>query len=444
VPSRGSSRQTGRDAAAVERAVATLISPKGHANERNLNRACAVLRRLSPVHRVDVPGIRPFWAVTCHADLLSVELRSQLFAVGPRTYLASEVAEAALRQVTGKPQVVRGLTEMDEPDHAAYRSVLQGSFAPTALRELEKSLAELAAQTVDGIAARDGVCDFAADVAVPFTFRVIARMLGIPAADDASLLRATHGFVGAEDPRRRMAKMPMEAIRLAMIELRDYFEALAADRRSRPRDDMASRIANASVNRARIPHYEMISYFILMVTAGHDTTALAISGGMQALLASPGQFARLRERPELLDPAIEEMLRWTSSVHHFMRTALQDTEVGGQRIRAGESLALFFNSANRDETVFPDAGSFRIDRSPNPHIAFGRGPHFCMGHQLARMEMRALFSEILRRTENVELAGRIRRAHSTFITGVTSLPVRVAFRQSRHRRAAGARAKRSP
>lgn len=444
MPSRNSSRRTGRDAGALDRAVAALISPKGHANERTLNRACAVLRRLSPVHRVDVPGVRPFWAVTRHADLLSVELRSQLFAAAPRTYLASEVAEAALRQITGKPQVVRGLTEMDEPDHAAYRSVLQACFAPAALRKLEKSLSDLAEQTVDRIAANDGICDFAAEIAVPFTFRVIARLLGIPASDDALLLRATHGFVGAEDPHRQMAKSPLEAIRLALVAMRDYFEALAADRQSRPRDDMASLIANARVNGEPIPHYEMMSYFILMVTAGHDTTALAISGGMQALLASPGQLARLRAQPELLDPAIEEMLRWTSSVHHFMRTALQDTEVGGQSIRAGEALALFFNSANRDGAVFADADSFRIDRSPNPHIAFGRGPHFCMGHQLARMEMRALFSEILRRTARIELAGRVRRAHSTFITGVTSLPLRVTFRQSRQRRAPGKPAGRSP
>ena len=434
MPSLGSKCQIGRDTAALDRAVATLISPRGHANETSLNRACALLRRLSPVHWVESPGVRPFWAITRHADILSVALRSREFAAAPRTYLASEIAEAVLQQITGKPQVVRGLTEMDEPDHGAYRAILQASFGPAALRTLEEWLGDWATQTVNKIAERDGVCDFAADVAAPFTFRVVARLLGTPESDDASLLRSTQGFVGAEDPARQMAKMPTEAIRHAMVNLRDYFEALAADRQSRPRDDIASLIANGRVGGKRIPHYEMISYFILMLTAGHDTTALAISGGMHALLTFPDQFTRLREQPVLLDLTIDEMLRWTSSVHHFMRTAMEDTEVGGQRIRAGESLALFFNSANRDKTVFPEAGSFRVDRSPNPHIAFGRGPHFCMGHQLARMEMRALFSELLRRTENAELAGRVRRAHSTFITGVTSLPVRFTFRPSRKRR----------
>jgi cytochrome P450 len=427
VSSLGSRRKTDRENADVPQAVATLISPRGHANDANLNKACAVLRRLSPIHWVDSPGIRPFWAITRHADILSVELRSREFAAGPRTYLSSEIAETALRQITGKPQVVRGLTEMDEPDHGAYRSIVQAAFSPDFLRMMENWLSGWAGEMVASIADRGGVCDFAADIAAPFTFRTIARMLGIPDSDDARLLRLAQGFVGAEDPKRRMADMPTEAIRIAMVELRDYFDALAIDRQARPRDDVASLIANAKVRGLRIPHYEMISFFILMLTAGHDTTALAISGGMHALLASPDRLARLRQEPSLLDSVIDEMLRWTSPVRHFMRTALQDTRIGTKPILAGQSVALFFGSGNRDEAVFSAANSFRIDRSPNPHIAFGRGPHFCIGHQLARMEMRAIFSELLRSTEKIELIGRARRARSAFMTGITSLPVRCTF-----------------
>jgi cytochrome P450 len=434
VRSPGSKRNAGRETAILHRAAATLTSSQGHADDVKLNSACAVLRHLSPVHWVDSPGVRPFWAIMRHGDILSVELRSREFAAGPRTYLASEIAETALQQITGKPQVVRGLTEMDEPDHGAYRSIIQPLFAPAALRALEEWLDGWAAEMVQRIRRSGGVCDFAADISAPFTFRAIARMLGLPGSDDARLLRLTEGFVGAEDPRRGVAEMPIEAMQIAMLGLRDYLEALTIDRRVRPRDDLASRLANAKMQGGHIPHYELISYFILMMTAGHSTTALAISGGMQALLANPDQLARLRQEPTLLDTAIDEMLRWTSPLRHFMRTAVQDTEIGGKRIRAGEAVALFFNSGNRDETVFPNADRFLVDRSPNQHIAFGRGPHFCVGHQLARMEMRALFSELLRRTENVELAGRVRRAHSTFISGVTSLPVRFTFRQGRNRR----------
>ena len=253
-------------------------------------------------------------------------------------------------------------------------------------------------------------------------------MLGFPEADDAELIRLVHGFVGAEDPQRRLAEEPAEAMRLAMLGLRDYIEAAVAERRSCPRHDLASLIGNAKIDGQDIPHYEMISYFYLMLTGGHDTVALALAGGLHALLIYPDQFARLRERPELLDCAIDEMFRWTTPLRHFMRTARQDTEVGGQQIRAGEALALFFASANRDESVFADAGTFRVDRSPNPHIAFGHGPHFCMGYQLARMEIRALFLELLQRVEHVELAGEVRRAQSPFITGIISLPVRFKFR----------------
>ena len=427
MPTPRAKRRTGRDTEALDRAVDTLISPRGHAREARLEAACARLRRVSPVHWVETTGVRPFWAVMRHADIVSVELRGDQFAAAPRTYLASELAERTLQQITGKPQIVRGLTEMDQPDHGAYRAILQASFAPAALRTLQAWLGAWATEMVDRIAERGETCDFAGEVAAPFSFRVIARMLGTPEVDDAALMRLTHGFVGAEDPHRQLDEALPEAIRRAMVGLRDYFEALAADRRTRPRDDLASLIANASIERTRIPHYEMISYFILMVTAGHDTTALALAGGLRALLANPGQLERLRREPALLEPAIEEILRWTSPVRHFMRTAKQDTVVGEQAVRAGQSLALFFNSGNRDEIVFAEAGAFRIDRTPNPHVAFGRGPHFCMGHQLARMEIRALFSELLRRTKRIEPAGRPRRAQSTFVTGVTALPIRCTF-----------------
>jgi len=317
---------------------------------------------------------------------------------------------------------------MDDPDHGRYRAILQRSFTSAALLPLDGWLRDRAKATVDAMANHSGACDFATDIAMPYTMRAIAHMLGFPEADDAQLIRLVHGFVGAEDPRRRLASEPAEAMRLAMLGLRDYVEAAVAERRSCPRHDLASMIGNAKIDGQDIPHYEMISYFYLMLTGGHDTVALALAGGLHALLTHPDQFVRLRERPELLDSAIDEMFRWTTPLRHFMRTARQDAEVGGQQIRAGEALALFFGSANRDESVFTDAGTFRVDRSPNPHIAFGHGPHFCMGYQLARMEIRALFSELLQRVEHVELAGEMRRAQSAFITGIISLPVRFKFR----------------
>lgn len=425
------SRSPRRDLPTFETEVAALLSPSAYADDAAMNKAFARLRRLSPVHWVEVSGIEPFWAVTRHADVLSVELRKREFTAQPRTYLSSKAMDFALRQVSGKPQVMRGLTEMDDPDHARYRAILQRSFTSATLMRLEEWLRDRAEAAVDSIASHSGACDFATDIAMPFTMRAIAYLLGFPEADDAQLLRLTHGFVGAEDPQRRLAEEPAEAMRLAMLGLRDYVEAAVAARRLCPRHDLASLIANAKVDGQDIPHYEMISYFYLMLIGGHDTVAMALAGGLHALLTYPDQFARLRERPELLDCAIEEMFRWTSPLRHFMRTAQQDTEVGGRQIRAGDALALFFGSANRDEAVFADAGTFRVDRSPNPHIAFGHGPHFCMGYHLARMEMRALISELLRKVEYVELAGEVRRAHSAFLSGIISLPTRFKFRPRR-------------
>jgi len=428
---RSQSTSSDRPDAAIARAVDVLISSRGHATPSKLERACALLRERSPLHWVERPNVRPFWAVMRHADIVSIEMRSREFAAGPRTYLASEVSEAVLQRVTGKPQAVRSLTEMDPPDHGAYRAIIQGAFAPPSLREMETWLSQWAAEVIDRVAMQDGDCDFARDVALPFTFRVIGRMLGTPEADDARLARLAQAFVGAEDLQRRLAESPGDTMRMAMLALRDYFEAVVADRLVHPRDDLASLIAHAEPHGLAMPHYELISYFILLVTAGHDTTALALAGGLEALLTTPDQLARLRAAPELLDSAIEEMLRWTTPVRHFMRTAICDTEAAGQPIQEGDALALFFHSANRDESVFEDAGVFRIDRSPNPHIAFGRGPHVCMGLQLARMQMRAMFAELLRRTEKIELAGRVRRVQSPFMSGVSTLPVRISFCASR-------------
>ena len=427
MPSPGSQPKTDREAATLQRAVATLISPQGHADDANLNAACATLRRLSPMHWVVSPGIRPFWAVTRYADIVTVELQSQEFAAAPRTYLASEIAETVLRQITGKPQVVRGLTEMDEPDHEAYRSIIQPSFAQGALRAQADWLSHWAAEMVEEIAERDGICDFAADIAAPYTFRTIARLLGLPEADDAPLLRLAQGFVGAEDPDRRLADMPTEAIRAAMVELCRYFDALIINRQARPRDDLASLIANARIRGERIPRYEMLSYFILMVTAGHDTTALAIAGGLHALLEHPDQLARLRQEPALLESAIEEMLRWTSPVRHFMRTAVQTARSEDSRsARANRWRCSFirvtgtkpysltpirFGSTVRPILILPSAAA-RIS-------AWGISWH---GWRCA------LFSRSsLRRTESIELTGRTRRARSVFMTGITSLPIRCGF-----------------
>jgi cytochrome P450 len=329
-----------------------------------------------------------------------------------------------MRQISGRPHILRGLIQMDDPDHTAYRSVVQPWLTPGRLAGLEPWINTLAQQTVARVAGRGDVFDFVESVSAPFPLRVIMHILGLPESDDELILTLARGLSGAEDPDRQMSYDPGESIRLAGLGFRDYFEVVSADRRARPRDDLCSAIANARIHDALMPDYELLSYYMQMSSAGQENTAFSISGGMHALITHPGQFAKLRADPSLIDLAVEEIFRWTSPGRHLMRTATEDIEIGGQMIRAGESLALFFNSANRDEAVFDDADSFRIDRQPNPHVAFGLGQHVCIGAYLSRMELRAFFRALMTRLESAELAGPVSRTQSAIVTGIASLPVR--------------------
>jgi cytochrome P450 len=407
-----------------------VISPSGQADENRLQAAFKLLRAHAPVYWVDTPGVRPFWLVSRHADALAVERRGSPFSAEPRSFLSSEMAEDRLRRMLGKPYVLRGLLQMDDPDHAAYRAVAQPWFTPAGLASIEPWLADWATRIVERNAGRTDAFDFADQIAVPFSIRGIMHLMGLPEADDALILKLSRGLVGPEDPERRLADQPTEALCRAGLGFRNYFDPVATSRQGCPRNDLSSVIANARVHDAPVPEYEMFSYYMMIATGGHDTISFCLTGGMHALLEHPEQFARLRADPTLLDTAIEEMLRWTTPGRHIMRTATQDTQLGGHTIRAGEAVALFLNSANRDETVFADADSFRIDRRPNPHIAFGFGAHFCLGAHLARIEMRALFKALLPRLAAAEPVPPISRTHSTMVTGIASLPVRFRWQQA--------------
>jgi cytochrome P450 len=405
-----------------------VISPDGHADDAGLQAAFKLLRAEAPVLWVDTPGMRPFWLLSRHGDISKVERRGAPFAAATRTFLTSKMTEERLERMLGKPYVLRGLLQMDDPEHAAYRAVAQPSLAPAALAAMEPWLESWADHIVSGIAGRTEAFDFTREIAVPFSIRGIMRLLGLPEADDDLILKLSWGLVGPEDPVRRLADHPTIAICRAGFGFQAYFDPVAADRRACPRHDLSSVIATAEVQGESMPDYERFSYYAMIATGGHDTIAFCLSGGMHALIENPDQLARLRADPSLIDTAIEEMLRWTTPGRHIVRTATEDIELGGRTIRAGEAVALFFNSANRDETVFANADQFRIDRRPNPHLAFGLGRHHCIGAHMARLEMRALLKTLLPRLEQVELAAPPRRTCSTMVSGISSLPIRCAWR----------------
>ena len=413
---------------------ASVAQPETYMDPVRISRAFKALRERSPVHWVETSGFRPFWAITRHADIIAIEQSAQRFLAAPRTILFNELAESAFVQLTGKTPPVRPLTHMDDPEHRVYRAITQAFFAPANIQKYEKSVVvPMAQKLVDELSHGNRVYDFA-DIAARFPLGVIMTLIGVPISDLAQILVWTRDLLGVDDPNRRTKKDPFAAIESSLVGFRDYFDRLAKERRKRPRDDIATLLANAKIGGKSIPDFERISYFIILSTAGHDTTSFAITGGLHAFIEFPDQLEKFKYDPSLLVRAVDEILRWTSPVRHFMRTARADCEIGEARIRAGDSLALFFISGNRDEQVFAHSNSFVVTRNPNPQIAFGSGPHHCLGHHLAKMEIRILFKSLMERLDQIECAGTPVWTSSNFVGGIRSLPIRCRRRSISERR----------
>lgn len=269
-----------------------------------------------------------------------------------------------------------------------------------------------------------GECDFARDIAMPFPLEVVLAMLGLPESDYPRMLTLTQEIFAPEDPDEARSPEMLASMMATVQDFMGYFAQLSASRMASPTDDLASAIAHGEIDGVPISMEEQIGHYVLIATAGHDTTSSAMSGGMLALIENPQQLRRLQEDPSLLDSAVEEILRWTSPVKHFMRTATEDVEVGGTLVRAGQDVLLSYWSANFDEEVFEDPFTFDIGRSPNKHLSFGFGAHYCLGATMARRELRALFGELVPRIEHIELAGSPDYTLATFVSGLRRLPIR--------------------
>jgi cytochrome P450 len=404
----------------VQDAGKVFVDPTVYADESRFHEATTLLRHADPVHWVDEPGFLPFWAVTRHADVMTIERDNSLFLSAPRPLL--QPAEFDLREKEqGRP--IRTLIHMDEPDHRAYRAIASDWFRLKQMKALEDRVSVLAERFVDHMASLGGECDFVRDVAVNFPLYVILSLLGLPESDFARMLELTQELFGGNDPELRRSEDPEEQLQVLM-DFYNYFGELTARRRADPAGDLASTIANARIGGEYLPDLDLVSYYVIIATAGHDTTSSTIAGGLLALAENPEQYERLRANPNLMATAVEEMIRWVSPVKEFMRTAAVDTVVGGTKIAEGESVYLAYLSANRDEAVFDDPFRFDVGRDPNHHLAFGIGPHFCLGAPLARMETRVLFAELVRRVESVELAGEPASSSTIFVGGLKRLPIR--------------------
>ncbi|MBT2207398.1 cytochrome P450 [Actinomadura sp. NEAU-AAG7] len=410
----------------VDEAGRALADPACYADERRLHDALALLRRESPVHRVEAPGYNPFWAVTRHADIMEVEREHEVFLNAPRPLLATAEFDEINRQRQEQGIALRTLIHMDDPDHRVIRAIGADWFRPRAMRALEPRVRELARRYVDRMVEFGGECDFARQVAVHFPLYVILSLLGLPESDFDRMLKLTQELFGGDDDELQRGTTSEEKVEV-LLDFFAYFQGLTEARRARPTDDLASAIANARVDGEPLNDFDTASYYVIVATAGHDTTSAVIAGGLHALVEHPDQLERLRAEPGLMPLAVDEMIRWVTPVKEFMRTAARDYDLHGVTIPEGDSLLLSYPSANRDEDVFKDPFAFDVGRDPNKHLAFGFGVHYCLGAALARIEVRAFFEELVPRLGSIELAGTPESIATTFVGGLKRLPVRYSL-----------------
>src|ERR1700723_1163545 len=399
-----------------------LADPMAYTDEPKLHAALAHLRTHAPVCRVEVPNYHPFWAITKHADILDIERNNALFTNWPRPVLTT--LEGAEQEA---PAGVRTLIHLDDPQHRVVRAIGADWFRPKAMRALKVRVDELAKNYVDKMMAVGPECDFVQEVAVNYPLYVIMSLLGIPESDFPRMLKLTQELFGSEDSEFKRGSSSEEQLP-ALFDMFSYFNGVTASRREHPTEDLASAIANARVDGEPLSDIDTVSYYLIVATAGHDTTSATISGGLHALTENPDQLHRLRDNLDLMPLATEEMIRWVTPVKEFMRTAAEDTTVRGVPIAAGESVLLSYVSGNRDEEVFDEPFRFDVGRDPNKHVAFGYGVHFCLGAALARMEVNSFFTELVPRLKSVELNGNPELKATTFVGGLKHLPIRYQVR----------------
>jgi cytochrome P450 len=381
----------------------------------------ARLRAEAPVSRVVPDAGIPYWAITKHQDIAWISRQPDRFTNWPR-FKASQGNEEIAQ--------ARTLSSMDPPDHRTYRELISRQFTPRALAKLRTPIEHVTSELMKGLGepGSEAEFDFVERVAAPLPIHIIAWLLDLPREDWNDIYRMTHAMTGfADESYQRDGETFEETIARGRSEIYQYFSDIDRKRRANPGDDLVSLLATAQIDGAPMPEAERMAYYLILIVAGNETTRNAISGGLLAFLENPDQWQQLNRDGTRLDGAVEEVLRYTSPVIHHARTSVSDVEIRGTQIRAGDTVALFYPSANRDEEIFEDPFRFRIDRRPNPHLAFGIGEHVCLGAHLARIEIELVFRHLAGRVLEIESAGETERLASANVGGIKSLPVRLRF-----------------
>lgn len=405
-----------------------IADPALYGDQERLQAFFSWLRTQHPVAHAAPEGFRPFWVVTRHADIREIERQPEIFKAGPRNTLLPIEAEEANRAFFGVEAGFESLVVIDGERHQQLRLMTQNYFLPKNIRRLEGMIDVLAEAFIDRLETMGGRCDIAADLVFWYPLRVAMTILGIDETDEKRMLKLTHELFGASDPAIRRPGMTIaEHLVAVKHDYVAFFDAITIDRRANPRADVATIIAEGLPGDNELTPEERIGYYAIVATAGHDTTAASIMGGIEALIEQPGMIAALREDSALLKTFANEAIRYTAPVKHFFRTVSSDYVLGETRFRTGDHVMLNYGAATRDEDVFPDAQTFRLDRTPNNHLAFGYGPHQCLGQFLAKMEIEAFFRALVARVDRIEAGGPALSTESSFVTGIRSLPVRCSF-----------------
>jgi cholest-4-en-3-one 26-monooxygenase len=376
-----------------------------------------LLRTEAPVHYHREPnGGRGFWAVTKYADVLAVSKDPGLFSSRSGTNIPDYTREdLSVMQLM--------MINMDPPQHGKYRKLARMGFTPRMVNKMEITIRRAAGEIIDRIADA-GEFDFVRAISAELPLIVLSDIMGVPQDDRAKLFDWSNRLIGFDDPEFQTS---LEDGKKAAAEVWMYANQLAMQRTAAAPDaDLISALVHAQVDGDKLTEMELGCFFLLVAVAGNETTRNLISGGLLTLLEHRAELDRLSADPALIPSAVEEMLRWISPVMHFRRTVTRDTELRGQKLSAGDKVVVYYISANRDEEVFPDAHRFDVARTPNEHLAFGAGEHFCLGASLARLEIKIMFEELLRRMPGLTLVGPVRRLRSNFVNGWKSIPVRAA------------------
>jgi cholest-4-en-3-one 26-monooxygenase len=372
------------------------------------------LRRHAPIfwhEEREGPG---FWCITRYDDCVAVNRDPGRFSSARKAVFLWEMPEDVLEQQRLM------MLNMDPPLHTRYRRLVNKGFTPRMVAQLEQRIHEATDRILDAVC-EAGTCDFVTQISAELPLVVIADLLGVPQEDRHQMFDWSNRMIGQEDPEYQITP---EAATQASLELYEYASELYRRKRAKPADDLMSVLTQVEIDGERLSELELELFFLLLTVAGNETTRNLMSGAMKAFFDHPDQWRLLLEDRALLPSAIEEMLRYVSPVMNFRRQSTEACEIGGQRIETDQKVVFWHVSANRDESVFNDPDRFDIRRSPNPHIAFGGGgPHFCLGANLARLEIRVMFEHLLDRMPDIHQAGAIQRLQSNFINGVKHLPV---------------------